>query len=236
MEEHLSIIWRSLLAFLLFMIIARMLGKQMLSFLTLNHFIAAATLGSITGNLAFNLDVGAMHTVTAMGVFFFTAIFTLWLTLKSRRARRWISGEPTVVIEDGKILETNMKKAKFDIDNLNQMLRQKGIFNVDHVQYAILESNGQLSVRKKYEFRMARRKDLPTFKPATTVFPVELIIEKQILKQNLAHNDLTEEWLHKELRNRKLSLEDIYYAVKGTKGQLYFDCYNDGIQSPIDKE
>ncbi|WP_062240268.1 DUF421 domain-containing protein [Fictibacillus sp. FJAT-27399] len=237
MSELMEVFLRTLLAFALFIAIARLLGKQTLSYLTLNHFIAAATLGSITANLAFNLNIETWHTVLAMITFFVTSILILFWTVKSRKARRWISGEPTVLIEDGTILEKNMGKAKFTIDNLNQLLREKGVFDINEVQYAILETNGGISVQKKPPFRMLTRQDMGIASQKNDAkFPVELIMEKQVLTQNLMQNNLSEAWLQEELNKKNLTLSEVYYAVKGTNGNLYFDCYKDKLEAPIDKE
>src|SRR5690554_6208083 len=72
----------------------------------------------------------------------------LHVALKSRKLRKWISGAPTVLIEAGKVLEENMKKNKYTLDSLNEMLREKDIFDIEEVDYALLESNGKLSVMK----------------------------------------------------------------------------------------
>ncbi|MDM5336061.1 DUF421 domain-containing protein [Fictibacillus enclensis] len=236
MSEIMEVFWRTLLAFILFIGIARLLGKQTMSYLTLNQFIAAATLGSITGNLAFNLNIKTWHAVFAMLTFFVTSILVLVFTVKSRKARRWISGEPTVLIEDGHILEKNMGKAKFTIDNLNQLLREKGVFDIYEVQYAILETNGGISIQKKPPFRSITRQDLNLTFQKDSQFPVELIMEQEILGDNLKENQLTDAWLQQELKNRGLALEDVYYAVQGTNGNLYFDSYADRLKAPIDKE
>lgn len=236
MSELMEVFWRTLLAFGLFIVIARLLGKQTLSYLTLNHFIAAATLGSITANLAFNLNIKTGHAVLAMVTFFLTSIFILLLTVKSRKARRWISGEPTVLIEDGSILEKNMWKTKFTIDNLNQLLREKGVFDIDEVQYAVLETNGSISIQKKPQFRAVTQQDMPFASRKDSHFPVELIMERQILSENLSQNGLSLDWLNQKLNEKDLKLSDIYYGVRGTNGLLYFDCYHDNIRDPIDKE
>lgn len=68
--------------------------------------------------------------------------------MRSRKIRKWFAGKPTVVIENGKILEQNLRKIQFTLDTLSQELREKDIFDIEEVQYAILELNGKLSVLK----------------------------------------------------------------------------------------
>ena len=78
----------------------------------------------------------------------------LSLSMRSRQMRKWFSGTPTVLIEKGKILDNNMKKIKLSIDDLNQQLRQKGVFNISEVEFALLEVNGELSLLKRKRFKM----------------------------------------------------------------------------------
>ena len=74
--------------------------------------------------------------------------------------RNWISGSPTVLIEGGKILEDNMRKVRYTLDSLDQALREKGIFNIEEVDYAVLEDNGEVSVLRKDEYQYVTKKDM----------------------------------------------------------------------------
>jgi uncharacterized membrane protein YcaP (DUF421 family) len=147
-----------------------------------------------------------------------------------------LSVEPTVVIQDGKILEENMKKLKLTMDSLNQALRGKDAFDIDEVEYAIVGADGHLSVLKKPPHRNVTKKDLGIFTPAHSAFPIELIMDGQMIDKNFTQNHLTKSWLVTELELRGLALPNVSYCVRGTNGQLYFDLYNDKITSPIDTE
>ncbi|MBU8880171.1 DUF421 domain-containing protein [Bacillus sp. FJAT-29790] len=236
MSEFFGIVVRTIFAFILFMFIAHFLGKQTISRMTSHLFIAAVTFGSFTANLAFNIRNEAWQVATAMITFFLIALTMTILSLKSRKARKWLSGNPTVVIENGKILEENLRGHRFTIDSLNHALRQKGVFDFHEVQYAVLEPNGELSILKKPQYRFVTREDLSIFTSKGSRFPVELIMEQKILEKNLFENGLTTDWLLNELTKRGLNPSNVFYAVKGTNDQLYFDVYHDGLTSPIDKE
>ncbi|QGQ45579.1 DUF421 domain-containing protein [Metabacillus sediminilitoris] len=231
-----EVIIRTLAAFVLLICIAHLLGKQTISQMTYHDFIASITLGSIAGNLTFNTSIRFSNFITAL-IIFSTIIFLATLvSLKNRNARAFLNGEPTVVIQDGKILEKNMGKLKFTIDSLNQALRGKEIFDIDEVEYAIVEAGGHLSVLKKPPHRNVTKKDLGIFTPTQSAFPIELIMDGQIIDKNFTQNHLTKSWLFTELDQRGLTLPDVSYCVRGTNGQLYFDLYKDKITSPIDKE
>jgi uncharacterized membrane protein YcaP (DUF421 family) len=238
-QELLDVLLRSLAAFILIMIIARVLGKQTISQLTYHDFVAAITLGSITGNLAFNTRMNHWTLIAALLIFSGIAYLFTVISLKSRKARKLLSGKPTMVIENGKILEHNLKKLRLSLDTLNQELREKDIFDMEEVEFAVLELNGRVSVLKKPEFRPILFKDLPklTVKNQTKMsFPVELIMDGEMIKENLLQNQLSEAWMFNELNKRKLTLTDVCYAVRGTQGSLYFDLYKDRIKNPISIE
>lgn len=226
---------RSAAAFVVMMIIARILGKSTISQMTYHDFVAAITLGALTANLSFNVAMNVWQVLIAIVTFSGIAYLLMVLALKSRTLRKWISGQPTVLMEDGKILESNMRKLKMTIDTLNQELREKNIFNIEEVQYVVLELNGKLSVLRKPEYLPVTRKDM-NLQTNKQSFPVELIMDGQIIADNLHQNHISEEWLISQAKSRGLAIRDICYAVKSTNGQLYFDRYDDRIHQPVDKE
>ncbi|GIP39389.1 hypothetical protein J31TS4_26690 [Paenibacillus sp. J31TS4] len=324
MHEYVHIIIRTIAAILLLLFIARIVGKQTVSNMTFHDFVTGITLGAIAGNLGFNTKINAWFPALSLIVLSGTSLTLSVLSIKSRKLRQWISGAPTVLIEGGAILEENMRKAKYTIDSLNQSLREKDIFDPEEVEYALLETNGRLSVRRKAEYLPATRKDLMTTaggasgsassaggkpvangaqseaggKPAggssssagasaasesqsnagseTTggsgsasgnnptassgpaaggsggrtapsmdasagasqpaMFPIELMTDGQLLEENLMKSGLTREELERVLKQKGKKLGDVFYAVQGTHKQLFFDYYEDHIQSPIDRE
>ncbi|WP_430509653.1 DUF421 domain-containing protein [Gottfriedia solisilvae] len=231
-----EVILRTLSAFVLLTCIAHILGKQTISQMTFHDYIASITLGSIVGNMTFNTSIHFSNFITALVIFSTIILIASLVSLKNRNARAIFNGEPTVVIQDGKILEKNLEKLKFTIDSLNQSLRRKDIFDIDEVEYALIEADGQLSVLKKPPYRYVTRKDLGIFTPPQSTFPIELIMDGQIITKNFTQHHLTKSWIFTELKQRGLTLTDVFYCVQGTNGQLYFDLNKDQITSPIDKE
>ncbi|QOT00770.1 DUF421 domain-containing protein [Brevibacterium sp. JNUCC-42] len=236
MHEYIEIIGRTIISIFLLLLIARVLGKQTVSNMTFHDFVTGITLGAISANLAFNEKIGSLKLILSLVVFSGTSYLLSILAIKIQKIRKWISGEPTVLIENGKILEENMRTNKYTLDSLNQSLRQKDIFDIQEVQYAIIESNGKLSVQKKEEFQSVTKEDLKVSTGKKGSFPVELIMDGEIMKKNLLENNLSDEWLYKEMSCIGKNLNEIFYAVKTTNGKIVFDFYADQIKSPIDKE
>ncbi|QIC04291.1 DUF421 domain-containing protein [Brevibacillus sp. 7WMA2] len=236
MHEYMDTIGRTILSFGLLLLVARVLGKQTLSNMTFHDFVTGITLGAIAANLAFNEKIKMMELILSLAVFSGTSYLMSNIAIKIQKSRKWISGAPTVLIENGKILEENMRKNKYTMDSLNQSLRQKDIFNLQEVENAVVETNGKLSVQKKTEFQSVTKKDLQIFTGGKEKFPIELVMEGQILEDNLRQNKLSKDWLHKEIKRIGKDLDEIFYAVKTTNGTIVFDFYADHIKSPIDKE
>ncbi|MMZ55588.1 hypothetical protein D1872_174470 [compost metagenome] len=234
--DHLVILIRSFSAFVILMLIGRILGKQTLSNMNFHEFVTAVILGAMAANFAFNQKIEVVHLLIALSVFTITSYVLSKFFLKFRNFKMCTEGAPTVLIEGGFILEDNLKKNNMTLDSLNQQLRQKEIFNIEEVQYALLEINGKLSVQKKKELQAVTLKDLQLNAGNATQFPIELVIDGQLLHGNLNSNHIPESWLLSQLKARDKKLEDVFYAVKGSNGQLYVDEYKDKIQHPIDVE
>lgn len=236
MHEHFVVIIRSITAFGLLLIGTRILGKQTISQMTTFDFVATISLGAIAANLSFNTALKAHHIIIAF-VMYVTAIFTIaFISLKSRKYRRFFAGDPTIVIENGQILEKNMNKMRYTLDYLNQQLREKDIFNIDEVLFAIIETNGTLTVLRKPQYRNVTRQDLLIPVTPENKLPIELIMDGEVIKENLEQNHLTESWLQMELNKRNLDQKDVLYAVLSANGNMYVNTYENHIHSPIDKE
>jgi len=236
MPEHIEVILRSITSFSLLLIGARILGKQTISQMTMFDFVAAISLGAISANLAFNTSIKAHHLIIAFSIYVAIIFLIALLSLKNRKGRKFLAGDPTIVVQNGKILEGNMNKMRYTLDYLNQQLRERDVFNIEEVLFAIVETNGILTVLKKPQFRNVTKQDLMFTVMPENKLPIELIMDGEIIKENLEQNNITFSWLESELRKRKLSKNDVVYAVLGANGNMYIDTIKDHIHSPIDKE
>jgi uncharacterized membrane protein YcaP (DUF421 family) len=235
MHDTFEILWRSILTFVILIVFARILGKEVVSNMTFHDFVTGITIGAIAANLAFNVKIKAMDLILSLVAFMAVSFLVSVITMKFRKSRLWLSGTPTVVIERGKILEKNMSKIKYTIDSLNQSLRQKGIFNIGEVEYAVLEVNGELAIMKKDEYNTVTKKDLE-LNSSDSIFPIELIIDGKILEKNFTENHISKRNVQHQITKMNKRLEDVFYAVQGSNGKLYIDLYEQDIDHPIDKE
>jgi uncharacterized membrane protein YcaP (DUF421 family) len=236
MPDYVEVILRTFGAFFMLLITTRILGKQALTQMTYFDFVVTITMGAIAANLAFNTYVKVHHLFLSFCILVGITFLSAYISLKSKKARKFFAGDPTIVIQNGKILEHNMRKMRYTLDYLNQELREKNVFDIEEVLFAILEINGTLTVLKKPQYRTVTRKDLWIATTPEQRLSVELIMDGKIMNRNLQENRITHSWLEDELKKRNLHVHDVTYAVLGANGLLYIDTYDDHLQSPIDQE
>jgi len=149
--EFSKIILKTTLTFITLLILTRMLGKKQLSELTFFNYITGVTIGSLAANTIVNTSSQYLNEMIKLIWWILLTIFVTLISLKSSRARVLLEGEPIMVIKNGKIVEEALKSTKINLDDLSMLLRSKDIFSITEVDYAILESNGELSILKKQE-------------------------------------------------------------------------------------
>jgi uncharacterized membrane protein YcaP (DUF421 family) len=197
---------------------------------TVFEYINGITFGSIAAALA--VEIGPQETwyhFLGLTVFFLLTYFLGHVALVSRPARKLIAGEPTIVIHNGKILEDKMKKMQYNVDELTMQLREKGYFDLSQVEFAILETNGALSVLPKSQYRPLTPRDLG-LKTRYEGMMSEIIVDGQVIYQNLVQNNLDEKWLMEELMKQGIQdLDQVSYAGLGSDGNLYVDKVQDQL-------
>ncbi|MDN4594696.1 DUF421 domain-containing protein [Polycladomyces subterraneus] len=228
MSDFIETIIRTIFSVFLLIISTHIIGRQSISRLTYLHYLSSITIGSIAGNLAFDYKLSAFNLTVSVVLFSALAVLLSYLALKNRAVKRWIIGEPVILIDKGKILEKNLSKINMSLEVLSQCLRRKDIFDINEVECAIIEPDGELSVLKKSMYLPVTRKDL-SLQTSNSSSPTELIVDGEIIFENLTTRNLTMEWLEKELNKRKLTPKDVNYMVLGSNQQLYIDLYQDRL-------
>jgi len=228
-NPFLEILLRGLGAFLMVLIITRIVGKTQVGQLTVSDFINAIVIGSIAAAMVTDLRESVRYYAFGLALFGLLTVGAEYLAMKSRPARKLIEGEPTILIHNGKILEDNMKKLLYHLDDLMMQLREKNVFNIADVEYAIAEPNGALSVLLKTQKRPLTPQDLQLPTKYEGV-PSELVVDGVVIQQNLKQNNLTEEWLYRELEKQGIkSVKEVAYASLDTNGNLYVDKRQDAL-------
>ena len=215
---------KTTLAFLLLLIIARIMGKKQMSQMTFFNYMTGITIGSLAANIISNGDNSLFEEI--IGLIWWGALTVLltYATLKSERLRSLVDGEPVILIRKGLLQNKSLKTTRISIEDLSMMLREQYIFSITDVDYAILEPNGQLSVLKKQSLLNLTRDDMNIVVPNFMYLPSQIVIEGKISYENLKDNDLDISWLNKQLEMQSINnIDQVLYAELQTDGSLYID-------------
>lgn len=223
MDPFLTVIIRAVGAFLIVIFVTRLVGKSEIKQLTISDYVSGIVIGSIAATLATDLKTNPWYYVVGLVIFAGMTILVQYIGLKYRPVRKLIGDEPTIVVHNGKILEQRMAAMRYNMDDLTMQLREKGAFNIADVEFAVVEPDGELSVLLKSQKRPVTPEDL-SIPTKYEGIPSEMVVDGVVIHQNLKQNNLTEEWLLRELEKQGItSLQEIGYASLDSEGKLYVD-------------
>lgn len=221
MENLLPIFWESLFGLFALFILVKVLGKTQITQLTPFDFIAALVLGELVGSALFDDEIGIIEIGFSIFLWGFILYTTEIITQKFKGTRGLLEGRPTIIIQHGELMREEMKKSNLDINQLQHMLRAKDAFSVQEVEYALLETDGTVSVLKKSPYQSPTRQDM-NLQPEKVNLSVSLINDGEIIWDNLKEAGLTEQWLENELKIQDIAtVKDVFYA-EWIKGQNLF--------------
>lgn len=231
MPGWIDIFMRSFVFLALLFFITKILGKKQISELSFFEYVSGITIGSIAGEAITGLEKNIYHGILAVLIFGLVTLLADILALKSKSFRDIVEGRGTVFIKDGKVLEENLKKEKYTIDELSALLRQKDIFRVADVEFAVLEPRGNLSTLLKKENRPLTPKDLNMTMPNEKE-PQTVIMDGSILDEALRSAGKSRGWLSTELEKLELTLDNVFIGQVDSYGELTVDIYDDKMQTP----
>lgn len=230
MNEGLVVIVRAIISFFSLLIFAKILGKEQISQLTFFDYILGITIGSIASEATIDLSSRAWPHFIGLLSWAVLAYLMQFISLKWRYAAKVIEGEPVIVIMKGKIMDKVLKKMKFRISDVLVLLRNQGIFDLNEVDYAILEPNGSLSVLKKPEYLPLTPKDM-SIEVKPTGISTELVYDGKIIEQNLRQMNKDKKWLINQLKKHGIKdVSEAFLVTLNDAGSLYVDKYNDSIK------
>jgi len=226
LTEETSIIIKSIFASIVLFALARIMGKKQIAQLTYFDYIVGISIGSIAAVMSIDKSVPILDGFVSMVVWaLFAVIFSL-VSMKSVIARRWFDGTPSILIQNGKIVEKNLKKVKFNVNDLLEELRVKDVFNIMDVEFAILETNGKLSVLKKAAMQPVTPTDMNLTTMNSSLF-ANVIMDGKLMRQNMEQLGIDEATLKKELtKNNINAVKDVLLACYDSNGVLFVDKKN----------
>ncbi|MFA5603777.1 MAG: DUF421 domain-containing protein [Bacilli bacterium] len=199
--ELLDVFIRAMLSLVTLFLITKMLGKKQVSQLSLFDYVIGISIGNFAAEMTINLESHYLNGILAVVVFGVMAYLVSYATLKSIKLRRFFMGTPTIMIQNGKLLEKNMVKVKLDINDLLEECRGKGYFDISEIEYAIMEVNGTLSILPKGKYKPLVIGDM-NFPVQKQGLCANIIIDGKLMNNNLKTVQKNEEWLLKELKKQ----------------------------------
>ena len=213
---------RTTLSFIVLLFLARLLGKKQLSQLTYFHYITGITIGSTAAQIASVEETPFMDGMISLIWWSILTILASLIALKSSKLRNIIDGSPTVIIKNGEISVQAMKTSKLHMDDLLMMLREQSVFSIQDVHYAILETNGQLSILKKPAEQSATKQDIKADVSIPPHIPIEVVADGHIVWNTMEEMNLTEDSLMKKLKKKNIEdVGEVFYAQLQPNGSLY---------------
>jgi uncharacterized membrane protein YcaP (DUF421 family) len=208
MEEYGAIILRTLLLYIIIIIIFRVMGKREIGELSLLDLVVFIMIAEMAAMAIDNINDPLTKSLLPMALLVVVQFLLAFVSLKSKRFRDVIDGKPSIVINNGKIDEGEMRRQRYNFDDLLLQLREEGVGDIADVEFAILESSGKMSVFKK---------------SASEKLSLPLILDGTVNEENLILVGKTKAWLTEQLEKQGYSTmgEISYCSYKN--GKLFVD-------------
>lgn len=216
----LILIFRAFFLYIFVIIVMRMMGKREIGQLQPYELAITLIISELVTLPMGNNGIPLISGIIPVLVITFTQMLLSFITTKSQFMQDLISGTYTIIIENGNLIEKNMIKQKYTIVELLEQLRLNGVSKISDVQYAILETSGQLSVILKESKRPVTAEQM-NVNTSYEGLPVNLILDGKLLTKNIDNTKITEKEIDKFLQSNELKLEDVFYLSVDAKKEYY---------------
>ena len=209
---------RTILLYIVIILAIRIMGKRQIGELQTSELVVTLLISDIAAIPMQNTEQSLLSGIVPILILIVCVIIISLLMLKRAGFRRIICGKPIVIISDGKINQSEMHRLRMSTEDLSEELRQQGVFNIEDVGFAIVETNGKLSVLKKPE------KDIPTaeelgIKADDKGLEAVVISDGEISKCSLKICGLSRDWLFDTLKKENTELNDVFLMIANRQGE-----------------
>lgn len=216
------IIARTFLTYASLLLLMRILGKRQLGEMELSEFIVAALAADLAAIPLQDIGIPMINGLVSIIILFCCEILVTGTAMKSVRLRSFLYGRPSIIIDHGVIRQQELKRNRFTIDELLEALRNSGYTDVGKIEYAVLETNGKLSI-----LPYAAEKPVTTAAAGISVpdagYTSIIICDGRVISENLPLVGRDRTWLDSELKRRGIrSPEQVFIMTVNSAGQIYF--------------
>lgn len=202
--KYFIVLERSIIFYILVTIFYRLMGKREIGELSIMDFIVSIFIAEMVAISIENYKSDIFLSIIPIIVLVILQVLFSYISMKNQKLRDIVDGEPSLIINKGKVCFEEMQKQRYNLEDLLAQLREQGIKSIEEVDYAILETNGKLSIFKVSDDKKR-------------LYPLPLILDGRVETNTLKEINKTKEWLYKELKKEQIELEDIFYGFYKNK-------------------
>lgn len=212
---------RTIILYIMVVFVMRLMGKRQIGELQPFEFVVTLMIAELGAVPMEDSGIPLLKGIIPIFILMAAQIFISYFSMKSQSFRKIVCGSPSILINKGKIVERELQEIRYNINDLVEQLRLKGYPNINDIQYAILETNGELAVIPKAQYEEVRLKDIDIF-PKESKLPITLIIDGKLQMDNLAKENINREWLQEQLIRFNIKKpEETLVAILDTEGNFY---------------
>lgn len=216
--------YRTLFMYFFVLLALRLMGKREIGKLSIFDLVVSIMMAEIAVFIIEDPEMAISRAIVPILTLMLTQIILSYITLKSKKVRDLVEGEPAILIANGEIKDEEMRKQRYTIDDLITQLREKNIANIADVEFAILETSGKLSIFPKPSELPITKKDLGIDKEQYNGLPLPLVADGRVMSKNLKKIDKDYNWLNNQILMRGYDdIKEIYFASIDHNGSFYID-------------
>lgn len=213
--------FRTLILYFILMTGLRLMGKRQIGELEPSELVLTLIISDLAAVPMQDFGIPLVNGVFPIATLLCVSMLLSFFSLKSIRFRGLICGYPTVIIRDGKILQQNMARNRFTVDELLEQLRSQGYSDLSAVKYAVLETSGQVSVLPYTKDSPATPQVMNLTVPDDVTLPVLVINDGHVMSENLSASGYDAVWLDRQLKERRLtSPRQVFFMTVDEKGAV----------------
>ena len=220
--------FRSIVLYILVLIVMRLMGKREIGQLQPFELAIGIMIADLASIPMTEIGIPIYYGIVPLLGLLMMHMFISFLNMKSIKAREILCGRPSILIYRGKIIEQELKKQRFTINELEERLRGNDVFNIGDVEYAILETSGQVTVIQKPEKRNVTPEDL-NISPDYEGIPYDLVVDGKVMTENLKELGKNYKWLEKQTEKFNIKPEEALVVTLDAKGQIFCQKKEKGI-------
>ena len=213
-------IWHTVVLYTVLIGVIRLMGKRQVGQMEPSELVVTMLVADLAATPIQEQELSIASAVIPIGVILLLEMLLSTISLHSIRLRKLLCGKPVILIENGKILQENLRATRVTLDELTGYLRQKDVLDIATVQYAILETGGSLSVFPFPEEMPATAKDAQVQASAQSL-PVTVISDGRVIKENLQKAGKEDRWLKKQLQDRNCKQGQVFLMTVDGENRVH---------------